>query len=296
MKNMKLAIENRHQAAAALALSCLLLGAAGCEVSEIPEPVANVEAALALRAGGGDGSGGGEGPAQPTGTGWGSLKGVFKLTGGAPATPPLSTGGKDLQVCGAQAPNETVVVGSGGGLANVVIYARKVSRVHESVQQPPAEPAVFDQKKCVFLSHVLGVRVGQPVEILNSDPIGHNTNISPMGNPSSNTLLGGGDQSTYTFARPIVAPTEVTCNIHPWMKAYIMARDDPYFAITADDGSFEIANLPAGEQIEFQVWHERSPNGLEAKGDWARGRFTVTVPQDGVQDLGAIEVPASALQ
>ena len=56
------------------------------------------------------------------------------------------------------------------------------------------------------------------------------------------------------------------------MKAYIIARDDPYVAVTKPDGTFEIKNLPAGEDIEFQVWHEQAPGGLEAKGGWSKGR------------------------
>ena len=90
------------------------------------------------------------------------------------------------------------------------------------------------------------------------------------------------------------APQAATCSIHPWMKAYIIARDDPYFAVTGADGSFEIKNLPAGEDVEFQVWHEGAPAGLEAKAGWGKGRFKLKLPADGEQDLGTIEVPATA--
>jgi hypothetical protein len=75
------------------------------------------------------------------------------------------------------------------------------------------------------------------------------------------------------------------------MKSYLIARDDPYFAVTGKDGSFEIANLPAGEEIEFQVWHERSAAGISA-GPVSKGRFKVKVPADGVEDMKVIEVPA----
>ena len=94
----------------------------------------------------------------------------------------------------------------------------------------------------------------------------------------------------------------VTCNIHPWMKAYAVFRKDGYVAVSGPDGTFTIPDLPAGETIEFQVWHERSggPNGalgLE-KPDlkWTpKGRFQVKLESDEVKDLGTLEVPAGAV-
>jgi hypothetical protein len=65
--------------------------------------------------------------------------------------------------------------------------------------------------------------------------------------------------------------------------------------VTKADGSFEIPNLPAGEKVEFQVWHEKQSK-LAAKPEWAQGRFTVTIPKDDVLDLGQIQVAPGALQ
>jgi hypothetical protein len=97
-------------------------------------------------------------------------------------------------------------------------------------------------------------------------------------------------------------PTMVTCNIHPWMKAYAVFRKDGYVGVSAADGSFTIPDLPAGETLEFQVWHERStgPNGALglAKPDlkWTpKGRFQVKIEADEVKDIGTLEVPAAAL-
>ena len=67
-------------------------------------------------------------------------------------------------------------------------------------------------------------------------------------------------------------PGLVDCNIHPWMKGYLLVRDNPYMAVTGNDGSFLIANLPAGEW-EFQAWHERS--GFVDIGDWRRGHVLI---------------------
>ena len=97
-------------------------------------------------------------------------------------------------------------------------------------------------------------------------------------------------------------PVMVTCNIHPWMKAYAVFRKDGYVAVSAGDGSFQIADLPAGEMLEFQVWHERSagPNGAlgldKADLKWTpKGRFQVKLQEDEVKDLGTLEVPAAAI-
>jgi hypothetical protein len=92
---------------------------------------------------------------------------------------------------------------------------------------------------------------------------------------------------------------EVTCNIHPWMKAYMWFRKDGYYAVTKEDGTFEIQNLPAGELIEFQVWHARATGGValsvpELKWD-AKGRFRVTLEPETPKDLGKLEVPAAVL-
>jgi hypothetical protein len=137
--------------------------------------------------------------------------------------------------------------------------------------------------------------VGEPVTIKNSDPVGHNTNISPPGDSSSNPTIPGGSQSAHTFNRVQNEPVPVTCSIHSWMKAYMFPRKDKYVAVTKADGSFEIPNLPAGEKLEFQVWHEKQSK-LAAKANWSQGRFTVTIPKDGVEDLGKIEVSPALLQ
>jgi len=237
------------------------------------------------------------GTAAAVGEGWGTLKGVF-LFGGAPPAPKfLPTGGKDGQVCDTHPiRDESLVVDpQTKGIKNIVIYARKVSRVHEEAKKPPEEPQIFDQKECVFLSHVLPVMVKVPVIIKNSDPVGHNTSITPLGDTSSNNLVTGGSQLEHTFNKAQTDPVPVSCTIHPWMKAYIIPRPDDYIAVTQADGSFEIANLPAGEKVEFQVWHERQ-NKLAAKPEWSQGRFSVTIPKDDTLDLGQIEVSPALLQ
>jgi hypothetical protein len=150
---------------------------------------------------------------------------------------------------------------------------------------------------------MLPVAVGETVDIKNSDPTGHNTNIG--GKMRFNQTIPAGQTVAFKPQKEEATPAQVTCSIHPWMLAYMLPRDNKYFAVTAADGTFEIANVPAGEPIEIQVWHEHSasPNGLvvntpEAKAlKWTKqGRFTVTIPEGETLDLKDIHVPASTFK
>jgi hypothetical protein len=237
--------------------------------------------------------------AAATGTGWGSLKGRFTFAGAAGQPKPLVVD-KDTEVCskgGMKLLDRSLLIDpSSKGLANVVVFARKTSRVKAAVSETPL---VFDQKNCEFISPVFAARVGQPVDVRNSDPIGHNTNIAGS---SFNQLIPAGQGTAYKPDAETGMPTMVTCNIHPWMKAYAVFRKDGYVAVSSPDGSFTISDLPAGETIEFQVWHERSsgPNGAVGleKPDlkWTpKGRFQIKLEPDEVKDLGTLEIPAAAI-
>lgn len=233
--------------------------------------------------------------------GWGTLKGQIIFEGTPPVMKALPTGGKDAPTCedGKIFEESLLIDPETKGVKNTLIFARKVSRVHDSFKENAEEEVEFDQKGCVFLTHVTALRTSQPLKIKNSDPIGHNSNISPVGDQGINPLLAGGGETTYQFRRQQTTPVPVTCNIHPWMKAYILPRNDPYFAVTAADGTFEIANLPAGEEIEFQLWHERAagPRGaLVASKEWENGRMKIKVPAGGVKDLGIIKLSTSAFK
>ena len=273
---------------------------AGCVGSTNPDPLPVEKTVLAIRKGAGGGSAGPVAVAS-TGTGWGALKGVLTYQGEVPGPKALSVKltPTDAPACGKHPiPDETLVVDSSSrGIANIVVYARKVTRVHESSEAAKNAPTMFDQKECRFLEHVKAVLVGQPIAIKNSDPMGHNTNITPVSDASFNGLLPAGSEANYSFSRAQSNPVGVACNVHPWMKAYIIPRKDAYCAVTKADGSFEIANLPAGEEIELQFWHERgagNQDSLEAAPIAKGGRLKVTLADDDVKDLGTIEVPAAA--
>lgn len=281
-------------------LTCVAM-APGCGSGRVVGPVADAAVAAALRqqllGGEQDNTAAAAAEAAPTGTGWATLQGRFVFAG-TPGERAVLAVDKDMEVCskaGMKLYDQSLRVDpSTKGLADVVLFVRKASRVKQAT--PPAEPLLFDQKNCEFLSPVFAARVGQPVDVRNSDPIGHNTNIAGT---AFNQLIPAGGSTIYKPAAETGMPISVTCNIHPWMKAYAVFRKDGYVAVSAVDGSFSLADLPAGEPLEFQVWHARAAGGLkldEPELKWSpKGRFQVTLEPDEVKDLGTLQVPAAAI-
>lgn len=291
-------------------LAAVCAAASGCGRAAQSSPVLNnddIELAMKIRGQTGSTSTApGAAASVSTGTGWGTFKGVFKFDGPKPAESFFAAGGNDAAVCssqhpGGKLPGETLVVNeSNKGIKNIVIFAQKVSRAYKA-EAEVAQPAPFDQKGCLFASHVYVAPVGIGITIKNSDPMAHNTKMEPPGNDPFNQLLGQGGTAGYKFRKEMPAPTSVTCSIHSWMKAYILARNNPYFAVTKDDGSFEIPNVPAGEKIEFRIWHERAGGRdggglLEATGEWPKGRSMRTIPVDGVLDLQDVMVAPAVFE
>lgn len=231
---------------------------------------------------------------------WGSLKGRL-IVDGAPAKPaPLAVDNKD-QYCVDKKPiNEVIVLGKDNALVNGVVYLRTAPgakvEIHPDYAAKLKEPVVLDNNGCAFHPHITMVRVGQPLDIKNSDPVGHNTNIAIF---AFNQTIPANDkiQIKASVVGPI--PTPVVCNIHSFMKAHVLSLDHPYMAVSTADGAFEIKNIPAGKH-EFQFWHEASGylKNLKVKGGTTdrRGRAMLTIAAGQPLDLGDIKVPASALK
>jgi hypothetical protein len=246
--------------------------------------------------------------AEPTG--WATLKGSFKIEGTPPPQQPLNVD-KDQSVCapgGKQVLAETLVVDSAsGGIRDVVVYLATPAKypVGDSKWEHPDYAASreatleFDQKNCVFLSHMFAMRSKQKLKILNSDPVGHNTNVT--GGGKAGTINSNIPANAYTMYAPggeSPEPFAVSCSIHPWMSARMLVRDSPYFAVTRPDGSFEIANVPAGVPLEFRVWQEASKflqdvtvNGKAEK--WSKGRLKVTLQPDEQKQLDVVVAAAT---
>ncbi len=190
----------------------------------------------------------------------GALRGKITVAGTFDGLPPLIRKGdksaKDAEVCAADdVPNEDLVVGPGGGIRDVFVFMDKVPRQFQS--PAPEDPAVFDQKVCRFLPHAMVVRVGQPVQIWNSDAAAHNTHTKPKVNSEFNSVVKAEDQSgsvTFAYRKPEKEPIPVVCDFHSWMKAWHLPVDHPYAVVTNDSGEFEISGLPPGK-YRFKVFH-----------------------------------------
>lgn len=284
-----------------------LLAFAGCSSDELTGPVANQRAADDIRKAllsSDAAAGGGEQTAAAAGTGWATLSGQFVFDGTPPVMPPYNVN-KEPEFCtdhGTPPKQEFLLVDpETKGIKNVLVYVRSASRVHESAKAAGESP-VFDQKECKFLSHVFPVMVGENVLVKNSDNTGHNTKIG--GKMNFNQTIAALGEANLPVKKEEATPVQVVCSIHPWMLAYILPRENRYFAVTDAQGRFEIPNVPAGEPLEIQVWHEHSasPSGLvvntpETKElKWTKqGRFKITIPENGRSDL-KINVPASAFK
>jgi hypothetical protein len=151
--------------------------------------------------------------------------------------------------------DESLVVGAGGGIANVVVSLR----VEQPEFSPPPTPvaAVLDQKGCQYVPHVLAVRVGQPILVRNSDAFLHNVHALSVDNPAFNFGQPNVDPGRGVGPMTAVERFRVKCDVHPWMGAYVTVFDHPYFAVSGADGAFEIpAPLPDG-QYTLVAWHEK---------------------------------------
>ena len=193
--------------------------------------------------------------------GFGTLKGQVVFAGDAPAAKILFEKGKaakDPEVCAKDAPlySERLVVDGGTkGVKNVLVYLNKPTSVSDDAKKAySAKPIMFDQIKCVFEPHVLGMIAGMPITLKSSDPVNHNVNAK-LKVRGFNQLLAPQSKTEFKPDGAERTPGEVTCDIHPWMKAWWMVFDHPYFAVTDAKGYFEIKNAPAGTQ-KVVVWQE----------------------------------------
>src|SRR5277367_5537159 len=149
--------------------------------------------------------------------------------------------------------DESLVVSKSGGLANAFLYIK--SGLEGKTFAIPADPVTIDQSGCWFRPRVLGIQTGQILKVINSDPVTHNIHPMAKVNREWNHSQGAGDPP---LARKFLKPEimiRVKCNIHSWMHAFIGVVDNPYFAVSGADGSFEIHNLPPGDYV-IGVWHE----------------------------------------
>ena len=150
-------------------------------------------------------------------------------------------------------PSESIVPGNGKALQNVFVYVKDGLGAHSFPL--PKEPVVLDQDKCRYTPRVLGVRVGQPLSIKNSDPLLHNVKADGKINQPFNmsTPLEGVSFNRTFATREVMVPFK--CEVHAWMRGFVGVLDHPYFGTSGADGRVVLNGLPPGTYT-IEAWHE----------------------------------------
>jgi plastocyanin len=176
----------------------------------------------------------------------GVISGTVFFKGNAPPMPAIdmSSNPQCERQHASPAKGQTVVVNANHTLRNVFIWIK--DGLPNVRWTPPAAAATLDQKGCIYEPHVLGMMAGQPLEILNDDPVNHNVHAEAKVNQAWNESQPPRAEHKFkTFeASEILIP--MSCSVHPWMRSYIGVAPSPYFAVTGDDGTFTLKNVPPG--------------------------------------------------
>jgi plastocyanin len=116
------------------------------------------------------------------------------------------------------------------------------------------EPVILDQKGCEYTPHVIPLMEGQALKIRNSDDTNHNIHLLPKMNQETNFSQPkqGMEQDVKLVKEEVF---KAKCDVHPWMGCYIRVFDHPFFAVTGEEGTFEIKGLPPGKYT-IEAWHE----------------------------------------
>jgi hypothetical protein len=197
------------------------------------------------------------------------VKGVVKYKGAAfePELEPGIKGHKEAALCMEGPGNDTKVqkwlVGKDSGLANVVVSLEpptgKKYKIDDSLIEPfKNKEVVLDQPFCAYHPHVTAIYAEvQPFVVKNSAKFLHNTNIKPgPKNLPKNAPIEPGTSWAPLKFKAESTPIDISCQLHGFMTAKLWVFNHPYFAVTKDDGSFEIRNVPSGEELIVYMWHE----------------------------------------
>ena len=177
--------------------------------------------------------------------GWGSVKGQIVFAGDAipEAIPYKMT--KDQDHCMSKGPQKEVkwlVNSKNKGLANVVAFLQpergKSLEVHDTLKSPAQKNVILDQPLCIFEPRIVAMRKDQSLLVKNPAPIAHNIVIDGFNN-SYNVQMPPASEKSFTLEAGYL-PNSLRCGAHEWMKGYLFVFEHPYFAVTDDNGQFEI--------------------------------------------------------
>ena len=187
--------------------------------------------------------------------GRGTIKGHIRLMGEPPGNTIIRMGMDPLcarKNARIRVVQETVVASADGSLANVFV------KLQGSFPQTPVPttPVSIDQRGCIYGPRVVGARVGQMLQVRNSDQLFHNVHgMSARDNGFNISEPKAGMVQQFRLKDEEIM-LRLKCDVHSWMVAYVGVVSHPYFAVTHDAGTFEIDNVPAGTYT-IQAWHER---------------------------------------
>jgi plastocyanin len=187
----------------------------------------------------------------------GTVAGRVVFEGVAPAaeTIRMTSDKACIENAGPNPQSDALLIGGDGAVRNAFVWV-KDGLDPAYTFDTPTTPVVIDQKGCVYAPRVLGVRVGQPIDVVNSDPTLHNVHALPTASKPFNNAM---PMKGMTIKRKFTAPevmVRMKCDVHPWMAAYIGVLPHPFFAVSGEDGAFTIANVPPGTYT-IEAWHEK---------------------------------------
>jgi len=230
-----------------LGLVCVALGGASCKKDEPrSEPVVVAQGAAAQKLLTPE-------PAAAAPGGTASVKGTVTLTG-VPPEMPLTKRDADPFCARTPMKDEEVVVGPGGALKNVIV---RITKGISGNYEPPMTNVTLDQTACMYRPRVTVIMAGQSLLIKNSDQTLHNVHTYKGASTLFNQAeVPGLPAIAKTFKDATGEILKFKCDVHPWMTAYVGVMGHPFFTVSNDDGTFEIAKVPPGKYT-LEAWHER---------------------------------------
>ncbi|MEK7716631.1 MAG: hypothetical protein AAB322_02630 [Pseudomonadota bacterium] len=193
----------------------------------------------------------------------GSISGRVRFAGTPPNRAPIDMSDPACACLhpGASLLEESVEVGDGGGLKNVMAWVLK--GLDPKYSWPvPAEAVILKQAGCVYAPHVMTIQARQPLEVRNEDDTNHNFHTFPRLNEPDNfsqSALQIDLLTTNTRHRTFMVaeePFRCGCDIHGWMRAWVGVFKHPFHAVTGDDGRFRLVGVPEGK-VTLRLWHEK---------------------------------------
>jgi plastocyanin len=257
--------------AASLLVTFALSLLAGCGASDMPDGAAKKDR-----------------PAYVSKGDEGAVSGKVVFTGTPPELEPLNMTGDAACAAGGDTRPDVLVINN-GRLKNVFVYLKGAGV--DNYRFPVGGPVTLDQKDCRYVPHVLGVQAGQTVRITNSDQTNHNVHPTPKRNDGFNLSQVQGDAPIEHVFKNQEVMIPVQCNQHNWMRANIGVLNHPFFAVSNEDGSYTIRDVPPGDYT-LVFWHEVYGEQSQPIKVTARGAVT----QDAAYKAGDVARPAAFLR